>query len=279
MKLSIIVSTYNRTDALNAVLAGLAQQIGTTRNEWEVIVADDGSGPATREVIERWQAHFPCALRHVWHEDTGFRLAAIRNRSAAQAAGDYLVFLDGDCIPFPDFAAQTLQLAEPGWFVAGNRVLLGEVFTANLLKQANPAAPVSWSAFRWLLAKLKNEANRTAPWLRLPLNSVRKRRARHWQVLKGCNIGVWKRDFETINGFDESFSGWGHEDSDFAVRLIRAGIQLKDGRFAVPVLHLWHKENDRSKQSANWARFEATLNGNHIRARQGLDQYQQLQSV
>lgn len=85
-----------------------------------------------------------------------------------------------------------------------------------------------------------------------------------------------EKDYARINGFDESFSGWGHEDSDFAVRLIRAGILLKDGRFAVPVCNLWHKENDRTKQPENWARLETTLNGQHIRAVLGLDQYQEL---
>ncbi len=76
-----------------------------------------------------------------------------------------------------------------------------------------------------------------------------------------------------MNGFDEAFTGWGFEDSDFAIRLIRAGTRIKDGRFAVPVLHLWHKENDRSKQQENRAKLEATLNGSHIRAQLGVDQY------
>lgn len=273
MKLSIIVSTYNRTDVLHAVLSGLAQQQGMTATDWEVIVADDGSGPATRAIIEDWQTRFPCVLRHVWHDDTGFRLAAIRNRSALQANGDYLVFMDGDCIPFPDFASQHQQLAEAGWFVAGNRVLLTQEFTAQLLASAQPAAPAGWSPLQWLIAKLTGKANRALPWLRLKINQMRKKRAERWQVLKGCNIGVWKNDYLAINGFDESFSGWGHEDSDFAIRLIRAGVLLKDGRFAVPVLHLWHKENDRSKQQANWAKLEATLHGSHTRAKLGVDQY------
>lgn len=273
MKLSIIVSTYNRTDALNAVLAGLAAQEGMQPNDWEVIVADDGSTEATHALVQSWQARFSCVLQHVWHEDTGFRLAAIRNRSAAQANGDYLVFLDGDCIPFADFAVQTLQLAEKGWFVAGNRVLLSEAFTMQLLQSPAPSAPAQWSALRWVFAKLKGEANRAMPWLRLAMPAARKRRSNRWQVLKGCNIGVWKTDFVAVNGFDETFSGWGHEDSDFAVRLIRAGVLLKDGRFAVPVLHLWHKENDRSKQAANWAKLEATLNGQHTSAQLGLAQY------
>ena len=90
-------------------------------------------------------------------------------------------------------------------------------------------------------------------------------------MLKGCNIGVWRDDFVAVNGFDESFSGWGREDSDFAIRLIRAGVRLKDGRFAVPVLHLWHRENDRSKLAENDDRLAALLAGDRTRAQQGVD--------
>lgn len=271
MKLSIIVSTYNRPDALNAVLQGLARQKGVNPNEWEVIIADDGSGQATRDQISQWHNRFPCALQHVWHEDQGFRLAAIRNLSASKASGEYLVFLDGDCIPFPDFAIQTLKLAEPGWFVAGNRTLLSKTYTQKLLQHGEE--PTLWSPLRWFYAKLSGQSNRALPWLRLTAKDARKKRPQQWQVLKGCNIGVWKRDFIAINGFDETFSGWGHEDSDFAVRLIRNGIRLKDGRFAVPVLHLWHPENDRSKQAANQAKLAETLNSKHTYALKGCSQY------
>jgi glycosyltransferase involved in cell wall biosynthesis len=271
MKLSIIVSTYNRPDALNAVLQGLAQQTEMKTKEWEVIIADDGSTATTHQLITQWQNQFPCSLQHVWHEDTGFRLAAIRNLSALHAKGEYLVFLDGDCIPFPDFAVQTLRLAEPGWFVAGNRVLLSQQYTKQLLQSGGN--PAQWSAIAWLKAKLSGKANRALPWLRLALSRSRKKRAHRWSVLKGCNIGIFKRDFININGFDESFSGWGHEDSDFAIRLIRAGILLKDGRFAVPVLHLWHPENDRSKQAENWKKLEATLKSHHVEAKIGYNKH------
>ena len=273
MKLSIIVSTYNRVDALDAVLAGLAAQRGLAAADWEVIVADDGSRQETADQVRSWQSRFPCDLLHVWHEDAGFRLAAIRNRSAAQARGEYLVFMDGDCIPFPDFAREHLRLAQAGCFVAGNRVLLSREFTAQLLAGKDRAAPAFWSPLRWLAARWKEQANRALPWLRLELNGMRLKRAGRWQVLKGCNIGVWRSDYSVVNGFDETFSGWGHEDSGFAVRMIRAGLKLKDGRFAVPVLHLWHQENDRQNQPENWARLEATLQGTAIRALQGVDQY------
>lgn len=271
--ITVIVSTYNRTDALNAVLAGLAGQQGMVPHQWEVIVADDGSGPPTREVVDQWRKHFPCTLRHIWHEDTGFRLAAIRNRSAAAAQGNWLVFMDGDCIPFPDFVHQHARLAEQGWFTAGNRVLLSESFTRRILKSPDPSAPTRWSALLWLLAKLRGDVNRFLPWLRLDLGTMRKKRSRQWQVLKGCNIGVSKADYLAVNGFDEAYSGWGREDSDFAIRMLRNGCLLKDGRFAVPVLHLWHRENDRSNLPENERRLADILSSKRVRAEKGADFY------
>ena len=275
MKLSLIVSTYNRPDALDAVLHGLQLQRGVPDADWEILIADDGSGPETSSVIRRWQVHFGSRVKHVWHEDTGFRLAAIRNRAAAQAQGKYLVFIDGDCVPFPDFIAMHLKIAEPGKSVAGNRILLSEAFTRSLLASPCPHAPALWSKWEWFKGWLGKDVNKALGWLRLDWGKWRDRKASDWRLYRGCNFGVWARDYRALDGMDEAFSGWGYEDSDFAVRLLRHGVRLKDGRFAVPVLHLWHRENDRSRQEENWRRFEASLKGTHIRATRGLSSLDQ----
>lgn len=275
MKLSIIVSTYNRPDALDAVLHSLQQQHGVQETDWEILIADDGSGVETARVVRHWQALLGKRLKHVWHEDRGFRLAAIRNRAAIKAEGDYLVFIDGDCVPFPDFVAMHLKLAEPGKSVAGNRILLAEGFTQELLTSSCPHAPALWSRWQWFKGWLGKDVNKAFGWLRLNLGAWRDRNAGDWRVYRGCNFGVWAHDFHVVDGMDEAFSGWGYEDSDFAVRLLRAGVRIKDGRFAVPVLHLWHRENDRSKQLENWQRFEASLNGTHVRATRGLSSLDQ----
>jgi len=276
MKLSLIVSTYNRPDALDAVLHGLQLQRGISNAEWEILIADDGSGAETAAVVRRWQKILGNRLlRHVWHEDKGFRLAAIRNRAAIQAKGEYLVFIDGDCIPFPDFVAMHLKLAEPGKSVAGNRILLSEPITRELLASSLPHAPALWSKWQWFKGWLGKDVNKALGWLRMDLGSWRDRNAGDWRVYRGCNFGVWARDYRTLDGMDEAFSGWGYEDSDFAVRLLRHGVRIKDGRFAVPVLHLWHRENDRSRQEENWRRFEASLHGTHVRATRGLSSLDQ----
>ena len=115
--ISVIVSTYNRPDALCATLRSLAHQ---TDSSFEIVVADDGSGPTTRDVVEAWKPRTAIPLQHVWQEDRGFRLAEIRNRAIAASAGNYLIFIDGDCIanPFWVKALREIPLKRGGSFRA-----------------------------------------------------------------------------------------------------------------------------------------------------------------
>lgn len=266
--ISIITTTYQRPRALDRVLASLAAQ-GTP--PLEVLIADDGSGEETARVIREWQAHYPCPLRHIWQEDRGFRAAKARNRAAAAAQGNYLVFLDGDCLVFPDFVQQHLALAEAGWLVMGSRILCAPELTEHI--ENNAADPLSWHWKDWLLAHSRHAVNRIFPLLRLPGNAWRKRRSTRWKGVRTFNLALWRTDFERVNGFDESFEGWGHEDADLAVRLMSAGVRRKDGQFALPVLHLWHRESSRGQEAENMRRLQARLADGKIRADIGLDQY------
>lgn len=274
MKLSVIVTTYNRPDALACVLRALFAQ---TQPPHDILIADDGSGPETAQCIAQAKAQSPVPLQHVWQEDRGFRAARARNRAAAQAQGDYLVFLDGDCVVRPSFIAAHGALAEPGWFVAGNRVLVSEGFSATLLRPNAPAWHEA-SLGRWFWAAMQGQINRGFALCRLPGQRWRKYAPRQWKGARTCNLGVWKRDFEVINGFDEAYCGWGHEDADLAIRLIHGGVLRKDGRHATTVLHLWHRESDRSGLPENEARLAALLERtaqlkSPLRAMHGLDQH------
>lgn len=266
--LSVIVTTYERPDALDRVLESLARQ---RLIPLEVIVADDGSKPPTAECIERWQRAFPCPLHHVWQPDEGFRAAAVRNKALAAAQGDYIVFVDGDCIAPVDFLVSHDRLAEAGYFVAGNRVLLHEDFTRHVL--ASRIDLSAWRLSKWAIARLRGSINRILPLLRLPDAPWRKRQPREWRGAKTCNLGAWRSDLLAVNGFDERYIGWGHEDADLAVRLIRAGALRKDGRFATGVLHLWHPENDRSQLADNEQRLAHIISGDRVRAECGVSQY------
>jgi len=266
--ISLIITTYNRPDALAAVLRGAFAQ---SDRAFEILVADDGSQDETRFLVDDLALAAPMPVRHVWQQDRGFRAGAARNRAAAHAQGGYLVFLDGDCVPRPDFIAQHRSLAESGWMVAGNRILLSEDFTPEVLAGSLPIH--AWSLRQWRVARRGGAINRTLPLRSLPLGPLRKLGSRRWQRVRTCNLGVWAADFRAVDGFDEVFEGWGYEDSDLAVRLINSGVRRKEGAFATGVLHLWHRENDRAQEGENWQRLQQRLGSGTIRAERGLTQY------
>ena len=268
MKTAVIVTTYNRPDALAAVLAGYEAQREAV---FELLIADDGSGDNTRRVVDEFKSRVAFPVTHVWHEDCGFRAAAIRNRALAATHADYIVFSDGDCIPTPSFVAQHQRLAERGWFVAGNRVLLCEAFTRRALRDQLPLH--AWGIVAWIGAWVKRDVNRLLPLLRLPDGNFRKSAPLRWTGVKTCNLAAWRDDLLQINGFDEAYSGWGLEDSDLVIRLLHAGVRHKSARFATPVFHLWHAENDRSRLPENQHRLEAVLGTKQVRAQSGLDRY------
>jgi glycosyltransferase involved in cell wall biosynthesis len=263
--ISVIVSTYNREDALNVVLRALSRQ---TDRRFEIIVADDGSGPATARVVREWAARMPLPVRHVWHEDRGFRLSDIRNRGILASTGAYVVFLDGDCIARPDFVAAHRRLAEAGWFVTGTRILLSPDLTSRILLEG--LEPEAWKLPHWLLRRWRREVNRVTPLLELRLGAFRKLTATRWRGARGSNMAFWRTDLEKVDGFDTSFQGWGREDSDIFIRLIRAGVGRKDGRYATGVLHLWHREADRSQLPENERQLAEILHSDRIAAGRGL---------
>lgn len=267
-RVSVIVTTYNRPDALRAVLVSLASQ---TTVPLEVIVADDGSQPETRLAVQDLRAGFPSKLSHVWHPDEGFRAAAIRNLAVAASSGDYLIFLDGDCVARPSFVANHMQFAEKSWFVAGHRILLSHDMTLECLAQQWPLHEKSW--LFWLQKFITHRINRFAPLITLPNAAWRKFNPQRWEGARTCNLAMWRSDFQNVNGFDEKYAGWGHEDADLAVRLINSGISRKDGRFGTGVFHLWHKESDRAQSDANLARLRAVQSSHNFVAEMGLSRY------
>ena len=263
--ISVIVTTFNREDALDAVLRSLAAQ---RDGDFEVIVADDGSGLATAELIDTWKVKIKHRLEHVWHSDRGFRAAEIRNRAILAARGVYCIFLDGDCIVRPDFVARHRRLAEPGCFVTGNRILLSRELATRVLREN--MTPETWGFGRWFAERWRGGVNRLSALLHLPLGPLRRLRQRVWQGARSCNLAIWRSDLDRVDGFDADYSGWGKEDSDIIVRLLLSGVRRKDGEFATGVLHLWHAEADRSQLSENERKLAEVVSGDRVRAQRGL---------
>jgi glycosyltransferase involved in cell wall biosynthesis len=263
--ISVIVTTFDRPDALDVVLRSLSHQ---RDRRFEVVVADDGSGAETVQLIERWKRLLGAPVCHVWQEHSGFRAAAIRNRAIRASHGDYCIFLDGDCLVRSDFVGNHRRLAERGWFVTGNRVLLSPGFTEEVLRRR--LAVERWGLAGWLVQRFSGGLNRLPPLLRLPLGPLRKLRSRMWQGARSCNLAIWRSDLDRVDGFDASFNGWGREDSDLLVRLLHAGLRRKEGRFATGVLHLWHPDLDRSTLPTNEQLLADVIASGRERAEHGI---------
>ena len=247
------------------MLRSLSEQCDATH---EVLIADDGSQPdQVKMLLDRCPA-FKCPVRHIWHPDVGFTAAQARNLAASHATGDYLVFLDGDCIPNKTFVTQHARLAEAGCFVNGSRVLLSENLTAQVVngKIDLPSRPVSF----WWHARLRGDCNKLLHLLVWPWRLFRVQQGFHWHGIRSCNFGVWRRDFISVNGFDETFEGWGHEDADLVLRLTHLGVQRKNGFMATEVFHLWHRENKRDLESVNKHKVLQRMKTNLILAEKGL---------
>ena len=251
--ISILLATYNWPQALKLCLESLATQ---TDRDFEIIIADDGSTQSTTQLIDSYKNTLP--ITHLWQEDEGFRKTKILNQAIATAQGDYLIFLDGDCIVQPDFVERHRQLAQKGYLVTGSRVLLNEKLTQDLL---------SWKTWDFtqfrsqlLRNRLSGQMNKLLPLLvKLGNGSWRDYKKFVWRRIKGCNMACWKADAQAIGGFDETMTGWGHEDADFVFRLQRHHIKRKSGSWSTEVFHLFHQIHDQSNAEENARRVREKI--------------------
>lgn len=244
MTLSVIMSTYKAEAWLEKVLWGFAAQ---TYRDFELVIADDGSGPATRELLARYAATFPDRLQHVWHEDDGFQKSAILNKAITAARGDYLVFTDGDCIPRADFLAVHAARRQPGRFLSGGYVKLPLPLSQALTRDdvtSGRAFDPAWLRRGGLrdphaLAKL-----RTGPVLGRLLERATPTRA-SWN---GHNASGWKADLVAANGFDQRMQ-YGGQDRELGERLENAGIRGLQIRYSAICVHLEHGRGYRTEAS------------------------------
>ena len=231
---SLVVTTYNWKEALALCLRSIAAQ---TVLPLEVIVADDGSRADTGELVRAMAKDFPVPLKHVWQEDAGFRAARVRNLGTAASAGDYVIFIDGDMILHPRFVEDHLALIQPGIYLQGGRLNISPEGSLGLLAGGKPR----FSPFMPFVKGLSGESKPKHAFHSMFLARIRAADREYGGVPMSCNMGVWRKDLDRVNGFDDAYEGWGREDDDLACRLFHAGVERRRMRYAGLAIHLWHK--------------------------------------
>lgn len=261
---SLIITTYNRPDALELVLLSILKQKKLPN---EVIIADDGSTDSTRNLITHYQTIFPIPLIHSWQADEGFRAASSRNLAIKKTQFEYIIMIDGDMILEPHFILDHVNSAKKGFFIQGRRVLLDKVLTELALKENK-------IKFHFLESHLSNRLNA----IRCPLFSKIVTPAlskKDTSSVRSCNFSLWKKDILKVNGFNEDFIGWGREDSELVVRLMNLGITRLDLRFGGIGYHLFHPDNTRQMLLQNDQLLQNAITQKWVRCQNGIDKLPQ----
>ena len=257
MKISVIVSTYNSPEWLEKVLVGYSCQ---THGNFEVVVADDGSGKETAELISRFSDAGMLNLKHVWHEDDGFRKWRIVNRAILESEGEVLLFTDGDCIPHPELLSVHARLATRGRFLSGGYCRLS-METSRLIGKDDIT---TGQAFKlgWLL---KNGFGFNLKWLKVVAPGTPLEGFLNWitpakKTFNGNNSSCFRDDAVRVGGFDERIS-YGGGDREFGYRLEHSGVSPKVIRYSTLCLHLDHPRGykDAKVRAANLKIIEETI--------------------
>ncbi|HEY0271634.1 MAG TPA: glycosyltransferase family 2 protein [Chitinophaga sp.] len=259
ISVGILISTYNWPRALDCVLSSLLKQ---TRPANEVLIADDGSGKETEAVVRKYKALFHVPVKHVWHEDKGFRKSTILNKAMQQAEADYIIQIDGDIILHRRFVEDHVKNARRERFVQGSRVLLDDIRTREALEH-------KLCAFRFFGKGINNRLNA----LRIPfLSSLIKADPESSHNIKACNLAFWKDDYIAVNGYDNLFTGWGFEDHEFAARLINSGVKKERLKLAAICYHLNHNFNSKNFVESNERIYHETVLSKRRMSANGLAQ-------
>jgi len=257
---ALLITTYNAPAFLKVCLTSVA---ALTVMPDEVIIADDGSTSETRGVIDSFRSVIPVPIRHVWHEDNGFRLTMIRNKGIAASCCDYIIQIDGDLILDANFVADHIAVARRGYFVCGSRVMLSEDRTSAIVSSGRTNIPF------WLRMTTINAYRYSA---------VMHYLAAHYQPaellrMRGCNMAFWRDDLLKVNGYNEELTQWGHEDSEMALRLMNNGVNKRHLKFGGVVYHLFHTLNSRGNEQRHYEMIRKVRELRIKRCENGLSKY------
>jgi glycosyltransferase involved in cell wall biosynthesis len=263
MTITLLITTYNKPDFLSLTLQSLRRQ---SQMPDELVIADDGSDPATRRVVDEYSNRIPVPIKYVWQEDKGFRKSKVINKAIAAAFGDYIIQIDGDIMMHDKFISDHVRLARKNSFVKGSRIRLNPKYTAELC--INKILPRYISIFSHGILKNREKVVRLH-WLGVLFSRFYGRKV----TAIGCNMAYWRDDVIAVNGYDEHYEGWGCEDDDLCKRLSAYGCKsFKPLRMCL-CYHLWHKEADKSHLDAACTYRDSQAKHNIIRCENGISQY------
>ncbi len=243
-KISIVVSTYNSEAWLEKVLWGFEYQ---TFKDFEVVIADDGSGPATRKLLDEMRAEVSYPIIHVWQEDDGFQKSRILNKAVVACNAPYIVMTDGDCIPREDFVEVHYINKEPGYFISGGYYMLPMNISKAITRediQKQHCFNIQWLKKMGIPKTFKNNKLTARGFISKFFNTITPTNA-SWN---GHNSSGWKKDILNVNGFDERMQ-YGGQDRELGERLFNFGIKSKQLRYSAVCVHLDHKRGYKTPES------------------------------
>lgn len=265
--LSLVIAVYNKPENLRLVAAALSRQ---SFIDFEVIVADDGSGGAIADAVAWARAQFSYPLQHLWHEDTGWRKNTMLNNAIRASRSGYLVFIDGDCLPSRHFLCDHWNERTPGRVLLGRRVETSRRWSAALTLERVESGAFERLGWEELKDGFAGRSLRVEDGLRMRSRWVRRLLLRNVRGMLGSNFSAWKEDLLAVNGFDELYDGPGcGEDSDIQFRLSLNGVTGKSLRNLAIQYHLWHPATTVS--DACWDRFEIVKRTTEPRCTHGLE--------
>lgn len=235
MKISLCITTYNAVTRLQQVFLNILML-----EEWpaEILICDDGSGKATRDLIDWFRDRAAVPVRHLWEPDEGWRPSRARNNGIYASLGDYVVFLDGDCVPHRRFIEDHRRLAASGYLVLGDRAHVREWALSRF--RTNPVNLMK----AMLCGHIHKRRRAVRVFFERPrsltFQTVDARHLAH--VAIGCNFSAWREDLVRVNGFNEAITGWGLEDVELIARMMASGVRARKVRRRAVVYHLDHGE-------------------------------------
>jgi len=268
IKVSLIISVYKKIELLDLIFEALKKQ---TFRDFEVIISDDGSGSDMEDFVNLKSKELSFPVKHIFHEDNGFRKNKILNKSIVNSSGEYLIFLDGDCIPHNEFIKEHFINRKDNTALCGRRVMLGKSISEKVLHERK----ISFSPLNLFFDSAfggKNKTRYADDSIYLRNKIFRKIISRQKTNLTGCNFSLHKNTILKINGFDENYTGAGiGEDSDIEFRLKLSGAGFMSVKNLAIIYHIFHEQTKAN--IANIEYFDNVKSSGNFICKNGIEKF------